>query len=963
MNNQLIQEIFENKINFYIFKLKSLTETETEMLIEHLKSKITIKSQLYERLMKNEIEKVEQMEEQDYNKYITIMIQYLINENKYTISDIQKIIEKVQTFSSLLTEMKVEENTYNKIDITARMNNFIYKLNLTENEDTIKYIKVLTTEMYEEFRSILFLLSDSDDINELLTMIIQPYIKYKYESSEKFIADDLIYKFLYRLSTDKFYNNEKKVVIIENIVNFLTNDNSYLKFLLKNNDIAHIYDYMNVLKTSTNKVLGAFRKELHNHNQEIILQNKKTQIDYSEHLNQINISGLNTKKDKDIIKILYFAGKMELKTFLKELNYQKYYNDLQKINILTYQKLENTILTNKLIKLCRQPTKKILPGKVLKTIIFTILNKNDKLELVNNLTRSVNSQIRKLEMNFELHSIQEEEEKEENNFSNLKIQRTNIQNLILLLKENNEDTTSSEYNLININDQIQNFVLNCDTEDQILDENINELTMYLQNNTSSDRVDIARNITGYRQKLVENVDTKYGQNFVKNEPSTKVYNQFDQNLTNIIEKIEKEDKKEENELKKKHFIELQNNILTSDLEILIKSLDRQYNGDLLSKYEMISDFLKYKMKDIMSFIYKNLDINQNKFNKNKMVYSKLRMIINTFLIISICMKKDLDINNIYDTIDNVVQINKPVKKLIIKCNNKEAELVEKVGDYYIVKYLGEQLKMQENEITLYDDLKGKNCKIIKGHYKGTNGCIFEQKNNFVSLTKDLYGKTGKGYISGLPIIKLPLDHIKIDEELEKETFIIENKELFKAFNKKSTDLYSLTKFILNKSYKIDSLSDFDLIFKFTIELFNKYKVTESEKFNDLKTLKTKYLQIKTDIKMNKTNKRVYINLNKELKKVHMEIRTCEKTTEFIKDSLFNNIKNLNNNYIYNKTNEGIYQLNEYTIKSINTNDKTITKEYRLINKKMKVEQRKQDIERQVNSCITTVTDLLADLLF
>ena len=33
MNDQLIQKIFENKINFYIFKLKDLNETEREILV------------------------------------------------------------------------------------------------------------------------------------------------------------------------------------------------------------------------------------------------------------------------------------------------------------------------------------------------------------------------------------------------------------------------------------------------------------------------------------------------------------------------------------------------------------------------------------------------------------------------------------------------------------------------------------------------------------------------------------------------------------------------------------------------------------------------------------------------------------------------------------------------------------------------------------------------------------------
>jgi hypothetical protein len=961
MNNQLIQQIFENKINFYIFNLKDLNKSETEMLIEHLKSKIIMKSELYERLMNNEITKVEQMEEPDYNKYITIIIQYLMNENKHTTKDIKKIIKQVQSLSTLLNEMEIDEEKTEDSDINVRMNEYIFKLDLTENEETIKYITQFTTEMYEELRSILFLLTDNDDIYELLSLIIQPFIKYKYESSEKFIADDLIFKFLSRLSTDKFYDNEDKKVIIEKIVYFLTNDESYLKLLLINNDIFHIYNYLNLLTTNNNEKLNTFRRELNHRNQQAIIQNRKNYVDYSKHKEQIPVGGLNTKKDQEIIDLLYIVGQTELKIFLKELKFQKYYNDLQKINIITYQRLEKIVLNSKMIKLCRQPNKKVLPGRVLKTIIFTILNKNNKLELMKKMTKKVVSPIEELEIQLDnmcLSTIVEEEI----TISDLKNQRTNIRNLIILLKENNEDITQSEKDLNEINNKIKKMILDCNSETEIINENVNELTSYLQNKLNLDERDhITLNIKNHQRKLNSIPDRKYGQNFIKDEPGKRVYNQFDQKLTNLIEKYQKEDKKVEKEEKKKHFIELQNQILTNDLEILIKSVDNQYNSKLFSKYEMISDFLKYKMKEIMPFIYKNLDIHQNKYEKNKAVYSKLRIILNTFLIISMCMKKDLDVNDVYNSTDSIIQINKPIKKLIIKFNNKEAEYVDKVGEYYIVKYLGEEIHMKEDEIELFDDLKGKNCKIIKGHFKGTVGCIFEQKSDYVLLTKDLYGKNSNHHVPGLPIIKLPLDHIKIDKTVEKESFIVKNEELFEAYRNQSRDLYSLTKFIMNKSYRLEDLSDFDLIFKFTIELFNKYKITESGKFKDLKTLKKKYLQIKKDIKLNKTNKRVYIKLNKELKKLHYEIRTVEKTTEFVKDSLFNNVKNLNNNYIFNKTEEGVFQLNEYKIKSIIKTQK-ISKEQKLINKKHKVKQHKEDIKKQVNSCITTVSDLLTDLL-
>ena len=974
MNSQLIQEIFENKINFYIFKLKDLNEYETEMLIGHLKSKIIIKNQIFERIMNNEITKIEQMvdEEKDYKKYITIIIQYLINENSYTTKDILKIIEQVKSIASMVNEdedieMKCDEETIN-----VRMNNFIYKLDLTERENTIKYVKQLTTEDYLELRELLYL-SELEDINELLNMIIHPYIKYKYESSEKYIADDLIFKFLSRLNNDRFYENKK--IINEKIIQYLTNDDNImtLEFLLTNNDLSHIFSYIHILKGSKNKRFIKFNKKLIKHNQQTKIQNRgKNYVDYSKHSDQINISGLHSKKDQEVIEILYIVGRGKLKIFLKELKYEKYYNDLQKINILTYQKLENLILNNKMIKRCRS-NRKTLPGKVLKKIIFTVLNKNNKLELMRKIQEKKDKDVEMeiLELKFDQMSMTNiyglgNEPEQKDNIKDLKQQRINIQNLILLLKENNEDIKDSEKELEDITNKIKNIMLDCDTKQEILNENINELASYLENNLNlevDDRSNIQSMMRCYQKRLDSIPDKKYGQNFVKDIPTQKVYNQFDQNLTNIINKFEQEDKKQEKENKKRKYHDLQNEILTNDLKLLIKTLDNKHNSNLMKKYDMLSDFLKYNMKTIMPFIYKNLDIHQNKYQKNNAVYSKLRTIINTFLIISICMKKDLDYNNIYDTKSNIIRINKPIKKIIIKCNGKEAELIDQVGEYYIVNYLDTVIELKEDEIEFLNDLKGKTCKIIKGNYKGFLGVIYEQKNDYVLLTKDLYGKNSDHYIALLPILKLPLDHIKIIEKIENEKIIIENKELFDSFNKKSKDLYSLVKYEVNKNYKMDFLIDFDLIYKFSIELFNNYKISETEKFSQVKILKQKYLKTKKSIKENKNNKRVYINLNKELKKLHYQIRQSEKTTKFIKDSLFNNFRNLNDNYIFNKNEDGIYQLKEYEIKSSKNNKKVLlTKEQKRNNKKLKIKKEKEDIKRNINDCKNDMECLLNNLL-
>ena len=959
MNNQLIQEIFKNKINFYIFKLKDLNETEREILVENLKSKIIIKNPMYERMMHNEITKIEQMkeEEKDYNKYITIIIQCLINENNYTSDDIKKIIEQVKTIVSMIEE---DNDIEMKEDTNIRMNNFIYKLNLGENDNTIKYVKQLTTSDYLELTELLYI-SDQEDIVELLNIIIEPFIKYKYQKSEKYISDDLLLKFLTRFNTDKFAKN--KEVVKEKILQYLMNDNSIsLDFLLINNDISHIYSYLNIFKKSNNVKFIQFCQKLKKHNKQIQINNRpKNFCDFSQHKEYINISGLKSKKDTELVELLYIVGRQQLKLFLKELNYGKYYNELQKINIITYQKLENLVLNNKIIKKCRS-NKKILPGKVLKNIIFTILNKNNKLELMKKIQEKNNDvEMEILEMKFEKLCVNPIDKNE--NIKELKQQKINMENLILLLKENNEDVNEIEKELKQIKNKIKKSMLDCDTREELLNENINELTFYLENNLNLD-VNDKNNIKGmmkkYQMELNIIPEKKYGNNFIQNVPIQKVYNQFDQRLTNLINKFEQEDQQQQKEDKKKKYYELQNEIITNDLKFLISKLDKLHNENLFAKYEMISDFLKYKIKDIIPFIYKNLDIHENKYQKNNMVYKKLRTIIHVLLIILICTNKNLKYDKIYDTKSNITNINKKVQKVIIKCNGKEADLIDRVGDCYFVNYLDSIIELKEDEIEIVNDLKGKTCKIIKGNNKGLLGVIYEQKNDYVLLTKDLYGKNNGHHIPGLSILKIPIDHIKIIEEIENEKMIVENKELYDIFNKKSKDLYSLVKFEVNKNYNMNFLKDFDLIYKYSIELFNNYKISETEKFSYVKTLKQNYLKVKKEIKDNKNNKRVYIKLNKELKKLHHQIRESEKSTKFIKDSLFNNSRNLNNNYIFNKNDDGIYQLKEYQITY--SKKQVLTKEQKKVNKKLKIQKEKDDIKRTVENYKKDVKNMLNNLL-
>jgi hypothetical protein len=921
--NNLIEEIYENKINFHVFQLNNLSEFETDLLIGKLSSSIIYKNTLYDRLLQNELNNIEQSVEQNYNKYITILIQYLINDNHYTTNDIKKIIQQIKNVSLAMNDLNQDDLNQDEDDndnnINQRMKNFIHKLNLSENEKTIKYVMNLSHDNYLELTQIIFLSDIQDEINDLLDIIVQPFIKYKYQKSDKFIANDILFIFLDKLSKDFHIKKNIKENILSKIINFVSSENSYLYYLISKKDVFQIHNYINILPNDIklNKIMKEIKK---------LKKGSKTnkKYDYSEHMDYINIFNLNTKKDVKIVRILYIIGGLELKMFLKKLGYEKHYNTLIENDIKTYQKLENLVLKNQIIQKCRLNNKKILPGKVIKNIIFKIYDDNNKLTILKEKNIEIFDEfVKEIEINhdFEINTLEEIE-----TINELKNKKSNLLNLIIILQEQGEDFEDQKNKVDDITQQIQKMLLDFDNQEDMNHYDMEELTSYLNDSN------INNNIINNKINTLNLIpDNKYGNNFVKNEYKSSSYNQFDQKLTNIINKYDNEDKINEKKEQKKRFLQIQNEILTGNLSYLMKSLDDKYNTNLFSQHEFISEFLKSKINLIMKFIYQKLN-NKNKkifinskSSKHDVIYNKLKIIIHSFLIMYIMNNSELNYNDIYDSTKHFIEINEPIKKVIIKFNNKEGEIVDHIGDYYFVKYLGKIIKLRKDEIIIFNDLKGKECRIIKGFYKGFSGIIYNQKDDMVYLTKDLYGKNSEHHISGLHTIKCPKNYVKILEKSENIKTSIIDEDLYQSFNKKKKDLYSLCYFEINKYYINENLVDYKKIFNYVIDIFNLFKISECSRLTELKKYKIKYIKIKKEMNINKNDQRKYLKLKQQLKKYHYKIKNEEKNIpDNLQDNLFNNKKNLNNNYEYILCDDtNIYQLKKIEHKPIIKNKKKI----------------------------------------
>lgn len=955
MNNQIIQDILKTKINFSIFQITNLSEEQMEVVFHNLKSKIVKQNPIFERML----EKQEESEKEFYNKKtIQIIIQYLLNEDNYTINDVKKIINKVVDMYKMLgEEIKSDEKTL--------MTDLMTELNLEEvdSDEFTKYINKLTIDQYQKLKNIL---KEENEIGDFLDEIIQPYIKYHFDNSEKFVAEDLILDFLRKLNKD---NNEKdKIFFMNIIINYILSEGKILSIALMKEDISVISSYINELKVKNEK-LNDFIKLVNEKNVERIKNNlPKDFTSFKEHSEHINTSGFDKKGDIKQVEIMYIIENLSLKNFLTECGYDenkknKIMINLEKINIKTYYKLENIVLKNKFIKMTRSENKKVLPGKIIKMIIYKIFDKNNKLELLDEdmeIKNQENIDIYNIQVSNNMHVKQNKKI----TIKNLKQQRININNLIILLKENNEDTTNQQIKLDKIDEEIKQYILKNDST-QLLNENIDDLNemMKSMNLSVGEKQKMMSTVQNLKNEIEKQSDI-YGENFNKEVVSNFINRNVDRNLEKLIEKYERENKEEDKQIRKQKFIELQNQLVSQFLKMIITNIDEKYKVNNIRLYDMISDFIKHQMNTkIIPRIYKEFDLGKSKYNKNEMVYMMLKKIIHMFMIVLNFTNKKIDYTKVYDTLNKIINVNKKIKKVILKANGKEVELLEEKENMVTVFYLGENITMKKSDIIYIEDLVGKEIKIIKGNNKGYIGKIYHQKYDYVLATKDTYGRNeGVNNVPRVVPLKLKYDEFKVNQQEDNKRFIVENKELYDYYNNNDKNLYPMTKFEINKYYSVENLKNFEQMYKLVIELVNDYKKNEYNKYQKLRDIKKEYLTIKKEIDNNKGDKRRYISLNKKLKKLHKEIRNMENNIRLIKETLINKSENLNDNYTYEKIDE-LFYLKEHTNKVNNMVEKIRKSlEEKKQDKKNKVLREKQMRQKTIEDMTNQITCMLEDLL-
>lgn len=335
-----------------------------------------------------------------------------------------------------------------------------------------------------------------------------------------------------------------------------------------------------------------------------------------------------------------------------------------------------------------------------------------------------------------------------------------------------------------------------------------------------------------------------------------------------------------------------------------------------------------------------------------------------FVIMLNFTNKEIDYTKVYDSLTKIIRVNENIKKVILKVNGKEAELIKERDNDVIVEYLGEQITMKKSEVRPMKDLVGKEIKVTKGNYKGNVGMIYAQKSDYVLATKDYFGRNnGVHEQPRIVVMKLKYDHFKVNEIEQREKFIVEQKELYNYYMNKDRRLYSMTKFEMNKYYMVNDISgNFEQLYKLTIELLNDYKTNEYNKYQKIREMKKEYITLKKEIEQNKNNKKRYITLNKKLKKLHKEIRNMEKNMRLIKETLIDKSENLNDNYTYEKV-DGLFKLKEHMIVVKSTDKKVkMTSEEKKRIKKEKLQKEKIRTFELMESMTNEITNMMSDLM-
>lgn len=654
--------------------------------------------------------------------------------------------------------------------------------------------------------------------------------------------------------------------------------------------------------------------------------------------------------DNKIIELINILGENLLNIFIKHdlgyTNYENIINQLKTININTYEQLENSIINNKFIKLCRNENTKILSGRKIKLIIFTILEKNNLLKEIENKNKLENK------ISYELSNLKLIDNKinKDTEIEELKSKRIIFSNLKIMFDEKNLSTEDINKKLVDIDEKIKNKYINLDDKNRIR-ENINDLENYLLQITDVNEINRIEGLINKYTILLKNTKDNFGTKYAEKMESKNNFG-INKSLDNIINKYNKQFNDEEKEEKKNNFISLRNKIIKSSICSIINILNKEYKTN--TNYNKVLKYFNKNITDIKTKLYdtvmKKVD---NNYKKQEILYESITDVAKLFSIIYYVNNNDIELEKIYKDIKIITdkKINKD-KLLRVKSTNKYGKYVTEIDNKIYIDY-GDKIEgVNKNDIEFKKELIGLNVMVTKGHFKGLIGTICSEKSDYVLITKGTYGKNKPQGIPTLSCLKIYKNQFEMYKEQYKtpeiENIKNEYKELYKFHERKPIDLYPIVKYTYLYYTSNNQNIFYDDIFTIALNLYNSMMKIKDEIKNTVKNMKTDFMNDKKELIKFKKNKN-----NKEFLKLKRTLKDKKfKMEKYVKDNLV--IAKINRNFLKDENDSNILK-NTLSFYNPKTDEK---KRRRRRKNKITKPMIKNVINKNKDKCKNILNDLL-----
>jgi hypothetical protein len=890
------------------------------------------------------------------DKYMMIYINYVMQQG-YDITQIKRMIKRIKD-SYFLFETQFKEKVCDEvheiekyeIEMNGKINDFMNESNLifdeNDSESTIYINKLKSNKLIEIVRlgSV-----QKYNLGEFIDKISKYFLKYKCMNNKKVVSNDLLIESMEIMVK----TNDEKLIkyYFYQVLDYLVEDDKYFALLLNNGFIGILNEYIKVLEYYLKDgKIDRMKQTIYEKCNKKVLNNygKIEKFDkYKEYININEVSKMNDKQMNSLFETIKLSDKIKLIKFVQNTlgfkNYKEILNSLEQIEIVSYKKLEDVVMEKKFIKMCRTG-RKILKSSEIKIIMNTIFILNGKK------IKEEQESVQEERMFLGDIKIQHCVMKQKVKTTDLKEERKNLSNLVKIMKEQGNDTSKMEMKLKTLDKQLFDYYINLPEEEQYLN-NIDELLEYSNTLSGNAKVQILEKVRFYQNLITIKPDI-YEQSYDNNEVQA-TFN-FNSEINDLVSQFEGDIAKEEKEETRQNELKEQNEMIKNNIIKTIELFDNTFDTNNKNRIDHMFSFIKGCLGSfIKPEVYRRLMKNKN---QSKNIFTHIVNVIKQFVVIYCLNSNDIEYKKIYDF--KYTHEKENLKNVLIKSLDKCGDIIGEYDNYYFVNIYEKVVKCEKDDVVKQTCFMNKNVKVIRGVHKGIIGTVYNDKSDFVLMTKDIYGKNEGSRCYNLPTIKINKKYIKLfrQQYTNADSTTIPS-DIRRFIKKRVVDLFPLVKSYCFCNY--GDVEDFEEVYTISLDLYNNYKNSEITLFNKFENLKDGFKQKKKSLdKLKTTDKKKFIEMKKLLKKDEKMIKKMSKLLSEL---------NINKNTINKNENETLmkemfeYSVGDDTFELSNTIHKYT--EIEVVTKKQQQKVKEENKEKLFFNVNNKVNDIMSSLVF